>query len=210
MYCPTCGSPNVSEAQFCANCGAVLAPVGSDSLPATPLSGDGLHQTEIQVSPCTAAVAIIPAGAIVGDSVGLIFDYARYGYYEAGTFIGAAFLVAGIAISAVALPPSLNTGRIVALGIPVMILGGMLGQTGMGLIGLGIGMLLPLTFWRQMLADHRVALVALGVTGVITGALGLVTVSATGESWARYGAIVFALFFVTPAVLIKPVIQRMR
>jgi hypothetical protein len=85
-----------------------------------------------------------------------------------------------------------------------------LGQGWLALIGIKIGMLLPLTFWRQMLANHFTmlgVLVAIGVAEVVFDAM---TASTTGDCLAQAAAVVFAALFVTPAVLINPVIQRIR
>ncbi len=218
MYCPTCGTSNVSEAKFCANCGA---PLVQPAPPSPPEAGRSEAEIRVDVSPCTAAVALIPAGLIVGTSLGLIVDLAKYGNYEIGAFLSTVLLVAGIAVAASMIPPRFNTGRIAVFGVPLIILGSMLyeyyyysgnfaGQTGMGLIGVGIGMLLPLIFWRQLLASHRVTLAVLVVVGLAAGALGFVAVTSLGEDSSRYASMVFALLVVAPAVLMKPVIKRTR
>ncbi|MDA0799712.1 MAG: zinc ribbon domain-containing protein [Chloroflexi bacterium] len=205
MYCPTCGTSNVSEAKFCANCGA---PLVQPAPPSPPEAGRSEAEIRVDVSPCTAAVALIPAGLIVGTSLGLIVDLARYGNYEIGAFLSTVLLVAGIAVAASMIPPRFNTGRIAVFGVPLIILG-YTGQTGMGLIGVGIGMLLPLIFWRQLLASHRVTLAVLVVVGLTAGALGFVAVTSLGEGSSRFAS-TFALLVVAPAVLMKPVIKRTR
>ncbi len=105
MFCRACGTANVSEANFCTNCGELL-------VQPTPRE---FRQAATQVSRCTAVVVMIPAGFIVGGNVALMMVYLWYRYFEPSAFIGVVFLVTGIAIAAWILTASLSTGRAAVL-----------------------------------------------------------------------------------------------
>jgi hypothetical protein len=163
---------------------------------------------------------MIPAGAIVGTSLGLTVEYVRHSgsYFEVtGAFVAFVILFTGIAMAASIIPPRFITGRIAVFGVPLIVLGSWFGPHyslsigfagAAGMVGFGIGVLLPLIFWRQILAKNQVASATLVVTGLVAGVLGFITSNIFGSDLAYYSSMIFSLLFVTPAILIKPVLQR--
>lgn len=229
MACTNCGHENRAEARFCGNCGAALATTAellSPSVEAAPAA------TTAQISVVSAAVGLFLLGLTVGMLALMTLGTLALlpGPWRDPLRVVYVWLGAGVGV-AVALWLSVRfqwTGRLpsafgmalvfIGLGFP-MVLGliatvatgfGFAGISGFGfgntivfgIVGVGIGLLFPVTFWRHirnLKRGGKATLVVAGIAGLIGGGL--------GSMWAAALAPLVALFIGLPAVLIAPIVR---
>ncbi|MDP3063478.1 MAG: hypothetical protein Q8O40_09765 [Chloroflexota bacterium] len=172
-------------------------------------------EARVRISTFSAVVGLFILGLIMS---GLLIAL-RFAYDPLYTVSRWVFMGLGVAATMTLAGRLQWTGRLPsALGLVLIIIGLRFNVYGFslftalvsGLIGLGIGLLVPLAFWRQ--SNHisitwKVALVFGAVAGL---GLGYYLASLFGYTSSSALPILIALFIGLPSVLVSPIVRLSR
>jgi hypothetical protein len=224
MRCPRCDIEYASDAAFCGQCGATLVTATAPAPPQEQVPPAAAHaEAPVRISIFSAVVGLFILGLIIGGLLSSI----RFKWWPEPLHVVSHWLPLGLGVAATLwLTGRLQwTGRLLsALSLVLIIMGLLFREVvayglldfrfglpiAYGLIGLGIGLLVPLVFWRHLNYISITGKVAL-VFGTVAG-LGLVYYIAAvfGYSTSLALPILIALFIGLPSVLISPIVRLSR
>ena len=232
MQCPSCQHDNAPEASFCANCGSALLAMGTTAPPAPPTAEAQVAAEEIPPPAATHAEASVRLSIfsavvclfILGLTASALLDsgryhdslYAEYQWVPIGLGVAATLWLTGRLRWTGRFPSALGLVLIIMGSIFSFVIDFLYGHSTRavvlpsGLIGLGIGLLVPLALWRQLRYISVTGKVAL-VFGAVAGlGLGNDLIFNVGHYGSFVLVVLIALFIGLPSVLISPIVRLSR
>jgi hypothetical protein len=224
MRCPRCDIEYASDAAFCGQCGSPLSTQATPS-PPTASAAPTPVTAETRISVASAAIGIFPI-ALVAVQLFSPTYYRDLGHNPLALVYPLIATGLGVATS-LGLSSRLRlVGRLpAALGIMLFVMGLILTSVfhisselissgliyvGYGVVGLGVGLLFPLAFWRFSKKTSSRLKVAMPMAIAAIAGIGaqFVVNFYIGSMGPIVLAALFALVICLPAVLISPIVAE--